>query len=146
LPTDPNLATVRERLETAVANPACIGCHQLIDPAGYALEGFDAVGAVQTTDNDQGVPVDTNASVPMGEVTVQVDGASELMNMLAASPNASICYAEKWVEHAYQRQMNEFDQCVAFELARQLYNGYPVVTGLVELTQADSFRMRARAP
>lgn len=145
VPEDPNLATARERLEALVSAPECINCHQLIDPAGYALEGFDAVGSVQTTDNDQGVPVDTSASVYMGgEVTVDVDGASELMRMLAASPAASICYAKKWVEHAYQRQMNTFDECVMFDLARQLYYGAPVVDGLVELTQADSFRARAR--
>jgi hypothetical protein len=145
LPTDPNLATVRERLEALVAEPTCVGCHELVDPAGYALEGFDAVGAVQTTDNDQGVPVDTSASINVGGVTVDIDGASDLMNLLAASPAASICYAQKYVAHAYQRQPNEFDQCVAYELAQQLHNGDPIVPALVTLTQPESFRLRARA-
>src|SRR5260370_7218443 len=49
---------VRERLEEHRRNPACAGCHQLMDPIGFALENFDPVGAWRT--NDSGFHVDAS--------------------------------------------------------------------------------------
>ncbi|HUK33053.1 MAG TPA: DUF1592 domain-containing protein, partial [Vicinamibacterales bacterium] len=56
--------SVRERLEQHRANPGCASCHRLIDPLGFALENFDAVGAWRTT--DEGTPVDSSGELADG--------------------------------------------------------------------------------
>nr|MCH9680134.1 DUF1592 domain-containing protein [Deltaproteobacteria bacterium] len=55
---DPDV-TLREQLQEVVADPSCAACHTLMDPIGFAFEGFDAVGAEQATDN--GLPIDDRA-------------------------------------------------------------------------------------
>jgi len=52
--------TVRERLQAHRSNPSCNACHGILDPLGYALENFDAVGRWRTA--DQGVPIDASIS------------------------------------------------------------------------------------
>jgi hypothetical protein len=59
LPTDVPM-TKRQRLEQHRADPACAGCHALMDPLGLPLESFDAIGKYRTTDN--GLPVDTTST------------------------------------------------------------------------------------
>jgi hypothetical protein len=144
LPTvDPNWVTKRDRGQAQTSPAECAGCHQtLINPSGFPLEGFDGVGAVRTTDN--GVPVDTTATVQIGATTSNVTGAADYMAALANSPEAQHCYATKWVEHAYQRVPNAQDACVVNDMTTKLtQGGYAVVDLIADLTQADSFRLRA---
>ncbi|HUB83415.1 MAG TPA: DUF1592 domain-containing protein [Bryobacteraceae bacterium] len=53
--------SVRERMEEHRANPTCASCHKLMDPIGFALENFDAVGVWRT--NDSGFPIDANGQM-----------------------------------------------------------------------------------
>lgn len=143
LPEGDNL-TNRERVTAQTQGPACVACHEaIINPTGFALEGFDAIGAVQTTDN--GVPVDTNASVLIDGCNVEVSGAGELMNAIALSQSAMRCYAEKWVAHAYQRLPNAMDQCDTQALVSKMQaGGYTVLNLVSDLTQSESMRYRTR--
>src|SRR4029079_5792958 len=56
--------TMRERMAQHRANPPCAGCHKLMDPIGFALENYDAVGEWRTTEG--GVPVDAGGGLPDG--------------------------------------------------------------------------------
>ncbi len=142
LPTE-GLTTNRERTDAQTADAACAGCHYgYINPTGFALEGFDAIGAVQTTDN--GAPVDSTSTVPMGDEQVPVTGAVDLMNALATSEAAQKCYAQKWVQYAYERDINSMDACTVDLLASNLtQDGYTVLNLISDLTQTESFRYRA---
>ena len=64
--------SVRERLLEHRANPACSGCHNLMDPVGFSLENYDAVGRWRTSEGEQ--PIDAAGSLPGGESFVGVDG------------------------------------------------------------------------
>ena len=64
--------SVRERLMEHRANPACSGCHNLMDPVGFALENYDAVGRWRETEGEQ--PIDSAGSLPGGEPFLGVDG------------------------------------------------------------------------
>jgi len=64
-------ATMREQLEKHRANPACAGCHNLMDPIGFALENFDAVG--RWRDFENGDEVDVNGGLPDGSEFKGVD-------------------------------------------------------------------------
>ncbi len=80
-------APLRERLEQHMEDPTCNGCHQLMDPIGFAFEGFNTVGAVQVT--DQGVPIDASAELD----GVAVLGAAEMGAAVAAHPDLGPCFA-----------------------------------------------------
>ena len=76
-------ATVRERLALHRQKPECAICHKDIDPIGFALENFDAIGAFRTSEN--GLPVDSVGELPSGE---KVSGAVELGKLLAGPRRA----------------------------------------------------------
>ena len=66
-------ATVRGRMEQHRANPACAGCHKVMDPLGLALENFDAVGAWRT--RESGLPIDASGELTDG---TKINGAAAL--------------------------------------------------------------------
>src|SRR5262249_40218933 len=69
--------SVRERLQQHRANAACASCHKLIDPVGFALENFDAVGRWRTA--EEGQPVDASAGLPDGSRFTGVGGLEEAL-------------------------------------------------------------------
>lgn len=144
LPTD-GLTTNRERVDAQTAGADCVTCHHtVVNPTGFAMESFDAIGRVQTTDN--GAPIDSNAVVPMGTIAVTVSGHVDMMNAIAASYAAQHCYAEKWVQYAYEREPNAADACVVEQMVAEMRDAttpYAVLDLIADLTQSDSFRYRA---
>lgn len=144
LPTE-GLTTNRERVDAQTAPPACAECHHnLINPTGFALEAFDALGALQATDN--GSPVDTSASIFLGDETVNVTGAVDFMSAVAEAPMAQLCYARHWVQFAYERSLTNEDSCTAQQLSGKIAEGYSVLQLISDLTQSDQFRTRAMGP
>jgi hypothetical protein len=142
LPTE-GLTTNRERVDAQTAAADCVTCHHtVINPTGFALEAYDAIGRLQSMDN--GAPVDTTATVPMDSVGVAVTGPADLMTAIANSRQAQHCYAQKWVQYAYEREPNPQDACVVESMAGKLTVGdYSVLSLVADLTQSDSFRYRA---
>jgi hypothetical protein len=144
LPTE-GLLTNRERTDAQTAAAECAGCHHaIINPTGYAMEAFDAIGAHQTTEKDTGAAINTAASVLIGTTTVDVTGPADLMQVIAASPEAQSCYARRWVQFAYERALTSEDSCTVDGLAAKLtQGGYTVLNLIADLTQSQSFRYRA---
>jgi hypothetical protein len=70
--------TMRERLEAHRANPVCASCHKMMDPIGFALENFDAVGKYRTYDENF-QPIDTSGVYPDG---TRIDGLAGLRQLL----------------------------------------------------------------
>jgi hypothetical protein len=145
LPNDPNLLTNRERTDAQTSGGECIGCHHaLINPTGFTLENYDAIGAFQTNEKDTDALINTAANVQFGGTTQAVTNAADLMAKIAASPEAQRCYAKHWVEFAYERTMNPQDACVVDDMAGKLTSGgYTVINLIADLTQSESFRYRA---
>lgn len=80
--------TLRQRLETLhLKNASCAGCHLRMDPIGFGLEGFDAIGAYRTTDN--GLPVDTRSNLDGRDFR----NAKELSRLLKDHPELGPCLA-----------------------------------------------------
>lgn len=144
LPEVSATASNRERVDAQTSSAECAGCHHtIINPTGFALEGFDAVGGFRPTDQFSGAPVNTIATVPVGGATIEVKGPAELFTAIAKSPEANLCYAREWVQAAYEREITSEDTCVAQELSAKLTKGgYRVLDLIADLTQADSFRHR----
>ena len=76
--------SVRERMEEHRKNPACSGCHNIMDPLGFSLENFDAVGAWRSR-SESGAPIDASGKLVDGTV---VDGPVSLRNALLARSGA----------------------------------------------------------
>jgi hypothetical protein len=91
---DPTLQTRELYIEHA-SNPACSGCHALMDPFGFAFEGYDAIGRFRTEENDR--PVDTTGVASIDGSERSFDGARDLVELLVASDALRHCVAKKWM-------------------------------------------------
>jgi len=87
--------TLREQLSEHQSNPECAGCHERMDPIGFAFEHYDAIGAHREVDENE-LPVDAASEVE----GVAVDGAIELAALIAALPEVGACIARRFYEHA----------------------------------------------
>jgi len=146
---DGTFTTQRAYVEalTEKAEP-CKSCHEVINPLGFVLEHYDAMGKWQTTDL-RGGAIDaavTTASVDFGDgAPQQISSPVQLMQEIAKRPKAQELYARAWVSYAFGRNPNANDQCVVDQLKAKLNGtGYTILTLLADLTQADSFRLRVR--
>ncbi len=99
------LTSLRERMEEHRKNPSCAGCHKLMDPIGFSLENFDAVGQWRTT--DEGAKIDPAGVMFNG---AKVDGPVALREILMAKPEifASV-FTEKLMIYALGRGVQYYD-------------------------------------
>lgn len=145
-PVDPTSgATTRQRLEQETASPACAGCHQMVDPLGFAFEHYDAQGRYRETEN--GTPIDATGSLETSDGSVEFNGAIELAALLAGSSEAEHCFVQNWMTFAHGRELTEADACSrrTAEAAFAKANGN-VRELLVALTQTDAFLYRPALP
>ncbi len=129
----PPNATIRERLSMHRANPVCATCHSRMDPLGFALEGFDAIGAVRARD-EMGNPVDDVGSWPGG---VDVNGFSGLRAMLLSKDEQFVNnVTEKLMGYALGRLVEYYDMPTIRRIVRNAaaddYRWSDIVTGIVE--------------
>jgi hypothetical protein len=108
--------TNRERVTAHTGSGECAGCHAVsINPLGFALENFDALG--QTRTMDAGKTVNTADSYELASTgIVSFAGAPELMAILAESPDAHACYSRRLGEFVLARDMNETDRQLLNEM------------------------------
>jgi hypothetical protein len=147
LPEGPDLNTNRKQVDAMTSGPDCAGCHKAyINPPGFVMEAFNSIGAWQTTEAGTGQPIDTVADVTIedGADLVRITNPTELMNAIANSPSAMKQYARKWVSFAYEREGDPLDACTVDQLATKMTTGgYTVLNLIADLTQTQSFRVRA---
>ena len=137
-------ATRREQIEALTTSQAsCNACHELINAPGYVLENFDAVGSWQDID-PLGGPIDPVADVTFADGSVRTVGSPlELMQAIADDPVARHLYAQKLVSFFTGREPNANDACMVEDIATKLaLDDYRLLEVVVDLTQADSFRLR----
>ena len=133
---------VREQLETHRRNPPCAGCHRNLDPLGFALENFDAVGQWhdQTTD---GLPIDAAGILANGTA---VDGPVALRAALTAKPEIfAATVAEKLLIYALGRGLAPADmpvvRAIVRNAAREDYRLSAIVLGVID---SLPFQMRTK--
>lgn len=100
-----NAKTLRERLAAHRDNAACRGCHQLMDPVGFALENYDAVGRWRTEDG--GHPIDSSGGLPDGST---IEDAAGLERALLRRPDVFAgALAEKLLTFGLGRGVEAYD-------------------------------------
>ena len=131
--------TIRERLAEHRKNPACAGCHRLMDPVGFALENYDAVGRWRTMDG--GSPIDASGTLFDGTA---FRGVAGLQKALLDHPDLFITtLSEKLLTFATGRGVEYYDAPAIRKLVREAraqdYRFSSLVMGIVN---SQPFRMR----
>ncbi|HYJ09953.1 MAG TPA: DUF1592 domain-containing protein [Polyangiaceae bacterium] len=134
-------ATTRERFANHSSNPTCASCHAKIDPAGFVLESYDAIGRYRTTEND--APIDT--AVTMVDIAADIDGqyphAGALLDKLAQSQTAGDCYSTQWFRYALKRDPVGRDACTLQRMLGAFDASQGSIRDLVRaVATADAFR------
>lgn len=115
----------RKQLEIHRTKPSCAGCHEKIDPLGFGLENFDAIGRWRTHDAN-GQPVDSLATLP-GDITFS--SPAELKKLLATSDDLFLRnFTRKLLGYALGRPLEYYDE--------------PVVSDLVKTLRANQLKIR----
>jgi hypothetical protein len=137
--------TTRERFTEHDTNECARGCHNLIDPLGFAFENYDGIGKYRTTDN--GKPVDASGEVSLDSATRPFANAVELSAALAASAEVRRCFATQWVRFALARQETTADAASVDTAAAAFFaDGASVRDLMVAVATMRSFRYRSPAP
>ena len=117
--------TLREMLEWHRDNPACLSCHALMDPFGFAMEPFDAIGRLRTTEN--GRPI--NATDVMYDGTL-VEGPGDIRDFL-------VKYSDQFVT-------NLAEKLLTYALGRGVtYQDMPIVRSIVNDAAKQNHRLDA---
>ena len=131
--------TMRQRMEEHRVNPACAACHARMDPLGFALENFDAIGGWRATEN--GSPIDASGVLPDG---TQFEGASGLREVLLGRRQEFVRnVTEKLLTYALGRGTEYYDapavRSIMREAAPSDYRWSSLIVGIVKSTP---FQMR----
>jgi len=133
-------ATMRERIAQHRANPVCAACHAMIDPAGFALENFDAVG--RWRDLDEGFkPIDASGALPDG---TKFDGVSGLREALVATPDRFVTtMTEKLLIYGLGRGLEPYDGPAVRTIVRgAMADNYTFSSVILGIVNSAPFQMR----
>ena len=123
--TQAKVATLRERMSAHRANPACASCHNIIDPTGFALENFDAVGRWRVVDESFNT-IDASGVLPDGTAFA---GVTEMTAALVRRPERFVTtVTEKLLTYALGRGVQHYDM--------------PAVRRIVSAAAQDDFRFQ----
>jgi len=137
--------SMKEAMQVHRANPACAGCHAKMDPIGFALENFDAIGRWRVEQN--GSPIDASSALPDGTTVEGVDGVRQLV---LRSPDMFVeAMTGKLLMYALGRNVQYYDgpaiRAIARESAGQNYTFASQVMGVVESVPFQSRIVEAAA-
>lgn len=133
--------SVRERMEQHRSNPACASCHAVMDPIGFSLEQFDAIGRWRTAEG--GTPVDATGALPDGRT---IEGVSGLRTLLVSRREQFVrTVTEKLLAYALGRGVEYYDMPTLRQIVRDAanteYRWSSIILGIVE---SRPFQMRTR--
>src|SRR5712691_79130 len=135
--------SLRERMESHRANPACASCHRVMDPVGFSLENFDALG--QWRDNDSGAAIDPSGVLFNG---TKVDGVASLRQMLLSRPEVFVgVFTEKLMTYALGRGIEYYDmptvRSIVRDAAKNNYRFSNLITGIIK---SPAFQLKSKSP
>lgn len=131
--------TLRQRMEEHRKNPSCANCHAKMDPIGFALENYDAIGAFRTRDGE----FDIDASGEFADGT-KFAGPEDLKAIIMQKKDLFVrCLSEKMLTYALGRGLEYHDRPATERIARQLAaNDYRFSVLVTEIAKSEPFRMR----
>ncbi len=135
------LLTIREQMEMHRANPVCASCHTKMDPIGFSLENYDAVGGWRG--QDAGKLIDVSAVLPDG---TKFNGPSGLQDILLTRKEQFVdTFIEKLMTYALGRGIEAYDmpavRAIRYATAKDKYPMQDIIQGVV---QSVPFTMRKK--
>lgn len=131
--------SLRQQLEQHRKNPTCAACHARMDPLGFGLENFNAIGAWRTTDG--AVAIDSSGSLPDGRTFKGPDG---LKTILEADRDAfAQCLTAKLLTYALGRGLERYDRSTVTAITKHIAaNDYRFSNLVLEIVASKPFQMR----
>jgi hypothetical protein len=118
-PDVPPGVSTREKFKQHEVDPACSGCHRLMDPIGFGFENYDAIGRYRTIDN--GAPVDVSGEIMQTrDLDGKFTGIAELGQRLAMSGEVEECAVRQWFRFFLSRFEQDADACSVKRTVDQL--------------------------
>jgi hypothetical protein len=132
--------TLRQRTELHLKDPVCANCHKVLDPIGFGLENFDAIGRWRDQD-DAGGAIDAAGELPGGK---RFTSPKELKTMIAArTGDLARNLTEKLLAYALCRQLEGYDEIVVDHLMETIAkDGYRIQTLITEIVTSYPFTHR----
>ncbi|MEY3285233.1 MAG: hypothetical protein RIR86_3246 [Acidobacteriota bacterium] len=131
--------TLRQKLEEHRKNPTCASCHARMDPLGFGLENFDAIGRWRTHDGD--APIDSSGVLPNG---TRFSGPGELKQIVLQQRDAfTQGLTEKMLTYALGRGVERYDRPVIRQIAtKTAANNYRISSLITEIVRSLPFQNR----
>ncbi|HEY8551661.1 MAG TPA: DUF1592 domain-containing protein [Vicinamibacterales bacterium] len=132
-------ASLRQQLEQHRADPSCSPCHKRMDPLGFGLENFDAIGAWRTHDGT--IPIDASGTLPDGR---SFKGPAELRAILASEREAfTRAVTSKLMTYALGRGLERYDRRAVREIAAAVAkDDYRFSSLVLHIVSSPAFQMR----
>ncbi len=133
--------SIRDKLEQHTSNPACIGCHRIMDTAGLALENYDPFGKWRDSYQGTSILVDATGELPGGK---PFHNASEMFVDLAESRQSKSCLTRQVMNYSLSRELNStFEKCVAIQIGEEsLRNEVSLSEFFTKIVLSSPFRMQ----
>ncbi|HET6585836.1 MAG TPA: DUF1588 domain-containing protein, partial [Nannocystaceae bacterium] len=141
--------TTRQRYEAKTADATCQGCHAQINPIGFVLEGYDAIGRARTEerviDDATGevlatLPIDSSATLAGSDASIST--GLELSEQILASGGTEACFARQYFRATFGREEIEDDTCVIDRVSAVLVEGGSMREALRTIALDPVFRSR----
>ena len=132
--------TLREKMQQHRENPNCASCHAQMDPLGFAMENFDAIGRWRETDEKQ--PIDATGELPNGK---KFSGAKELQQLLLTEKQDQFvrCVAEKMLTFALGRGIEYYDRCAVDKIVEHVKkNDFRFSELVIAIVESEPFQKR----
>lgn len=131
--------TLRERLEQHRDDPACANCHAKMDPIGFAMENYNAIGKYRTKDGEQ--DIDTAGKLPDG---TPFEGITDLKQILKNRKRQfAQCVTEKMLIYAIGRGLEYYDRPTIERIVTELEaKDYRISVLITEIVKSDPFCLR----
>jgi Protein of unknown function (DUF1592)/Protein of unknown function (DUF1588)/Protein of unknown function (DUF1587)/Protein of unknown function (DUF1585)/Protein of unknown function (DUF1595) len=131
--------SLRQQMEKHRDNAVCASCHTKMDPLGFGLENYDAIGRWRMLDGK--FPVDSSGTLPNGK---SFNTPAEMRAVLISQlPDFAHCVIEKMLTYAIGRGLQPYDRPAVNEISRKLEaQGYPFQTLIFEVVNSLPFQSR----
>lgn len=117
---------MRQQMEQHRANPVCASCHKVMDPLGFALENYDAIGTWRTIDAASKAPIDASGSLPDGTPFIGLAGLKEVL-------------LEK---RQYDFVMTAIERMLTYSLGRGIdHQDAPAMRAIMRQSEPDNYRL-----
>jgi mono/diheme cytochrome c family protein len=137
---DGKVKSVREAMEEHRANPVCATCHTRMDPLGFALENFDAIGKWRTVEGSAKTPIDSSGTLPDGTA---IKGPADLRKVLMSKPDQFAgAVTERLLTYALGRGVEYYDEPAVRKIRRDAAPDERWSSLIMGIAKSEPFNMR----